>query len=386
MRIRSLHFRGFAVAVGLGAVAAGAAAAGAAAARAAARCGCCPEPRARSAARCASSPARARCAPSGCSATIAPSSIAIRAAIWWCAPKSSPSTSPTRRSRSAVKARFSVLRTQELADLGVKITVLQTPEGWSAQPRPQAAAQARSRRHVRLQPHLFRQSGEVARHAGARRRRASPHGVQRRRWPPRRAHRRRRRGHARSARETTRSISSAATASPCPACTARRSRILLAGPPRISGRRAARGAVCRGRVLRAAHGRRGRSGCRRARLDGARARGRHQHEPGRAAQRTARTRGRGAGGPRPPDRRRRRQRRPGGAAALSRRVPTASSASRRSTRNITCCSRPAAASTSTSRRRARTCSAADARRCLRATGGARHFVRRADRRRCCSRA
>jgi hypothetical protein len=32
----------------------------------------------------------------------------------------------------ALKARFLVLRTQELADLGVKITVLQTPEGMSA--------------------------------------------------------------------------------------------------------------------------------------------------------------------------------------------------------------------------------------------------------------
>jgi subtilisin family serine protease len=34
---------------------------------------------------------------------------------------------------SAVKARFVVLRAREFADLGVKITVLQTPEGWSAQ-------------------------------------------------------------------------------------------------------------------------------------------------------------------------------------------------------------------------------------------------------------
>ena len=33
---------------------------------------------------------------------------------------------------NAIKARFSVLRTREFADLGVKITVLRTPEGWSA--------------------------------------------------------------------------------------------------------------------------------------------------------------------------------------------------------------------------------------------------------------
>lgn len=33
---------------------------------------------------------------------------------------------------NAIQARFSVLRTRELAELGVKITVLQTPEGWSA--------------------------------------------------------------------------------------------------------------------------------------------------------------------------------------------------------------------------------------------------------------
>jgi len=32
----------------------------------------------------------------------------------------------------AMQARFSVLRTREFAELGVKITVLQTPEGWSA--------------------------------------------------------------------------------------------------------------------------------------------------------------------------------------------------------------------------------------------------------------
>jgi subtilisin family serine protease len=33
---------------------------------------------------------------------------------------------------NAIKARFSVLRKREFAELGVKITVLQTPEGWSA--------------------------------------------------------------------------------------------------------------------------------------------------------------------------------------------------------------------------------------------------------------
>ena len=33
---------------------------------------------------------------------------------------------------NALKAKFSVLRTRELAELGVKITVLRTPEGWSA--------------------------------------------------------------------------------------------------------------------------------------------------------------------------------------------------------------------------------------------------------------
>ncbi|HEU5135536.1 MAG TPA: S8 family serine peptidase [Steroidobacteraceae bacterium] len=33
---------------------------------------------------------------------------------------------------NARKARFNVLRTREMAELGVKITVLQTPEGWSA--------------------------------------------------------------------------------------------------------------------------------------------------------------------------------------------------------------------------------------------------------------
>jgi len=33
---------------------------------------------------------------------------------------------------SAIQARFSVLRTREFVELGVRITVLQTPEGWSA--------------------------------------------------------------------------------------------------------------------------------------------------------------------------------------------------------------------------------------------------------------
>jgi subtilisin family serine protease len=33
---------------------------------------------------------------------------------------------------NAIKARFSTLRTREFAELGVKVTVLQTPEGWSA--------------------------------------------------------------------------------------------------------------------------------------------------------------------------------------------------------------------------------------------------------------
>ena len=33
---------------------------------------------------------------------------------------------------NAIQARFSVLRTRELAELGVKITVLRTPEGWNA--------------------------------------------------------------------------------------------------------------------------------------------------------------------------------------------------------------------------------------------------------------
>jgi subtilisin family serine protease len=33
---------------------------------------------------------------------------------------------------NAIKARFSVLRSREFAELGVKITVLRTPEGWSA--------------------------------------------------------------------------------------------------------------------------------------------------------------------------------------------------------------------------------------------------------------
>jgi subtilisin family serine protease len=33
---------------------------------------------------------------------------------------------------NAIQARFSVLRTREFVELGVKITVLQTPEGWSA--------------------------------------------------------------------------------------------------------------------------------------------------------------------------------------------------------------------------------------------------------------
>jgi len=33
---------------------------------------------------------------------------------------------------NAIKARFGVLRTRDFAELGVKVTVLQTPEGWSA--------------------------------------------------------------------------------------------------------------------------------------------------------------------------------------------------------------------------------------------------------------
>ena len=47
-----------------------------------------------------------------------------------------------------VKARFRVLRTRDMADLGVKITVLQTPEGMERAARAQAPAQARSRRRV----------------------------------------------------------------------------------------------------------------------------------------------------------------------------------------------------------------------------------------------
>ena len=90
-------------------------------------------------------------------------------------------------------------------------------------------------------------------------------------------------------------IASAATATPCRARTARRSR-RCCGP---RGQARVRRAVRRGRVLRHADRRRRRRRGRRVRLDGARARRRHQREPGRAAQRAARTRGESAGGPRP---------------------------------------------------------------------------------------
>ena len=79
-------------------------------------------------------------------------------AIWWCAPKSSRIDITDAALASALEgAIHACCAREELADLGVKITVLQTPEGMSAQPRTQTPAQARSRRHVRLQPRVSRQ-------------------------------------------------------------------------------------------------------------------------------------------------------------------------------------------------------------------------------------
>ena len=56
----------------------------------------------------------------------------------------------------ALENKFLLKRTQELADLGVKISVLQTPGGWTARRGLKRAAQARSRRHLRLQPRVSR--------------------------------------------------------------------------------------------------------------------------------------------------------------------------------------------------------------------------------------
>ena len=100
---------------------------------------------------------------------------------------------------SAIQARFSVLRTREFADLGVKITVLQTPEGWSA---PRGLKRLR-----KLDPegtydynHIYLDVGEVgtARRRAGPRRRPRPAGV----GASRRTHRWRSRGHARSAART----------------------------------------------------------------------------------------------------------------------------------------------------------------------------------------
>ena len=198
-------------AIAAGAAAAGAWRAGARAARCHAR---------RRAARCASSRAPARCASSSWFASIAPSSIAIRAASWWCAPKSSPSTSRPRRWSSALKAQFQVLRTEDLADLGVKITVLQTPEGMSA---------SRGLKKLRkLDPegtydfnHVYLESGEShggARAAGAGRGRTGG----RRRRRARRTHRWRHRCATMSRCAPTSSTRLVAMARPCRAHTARR--------------------------------------------------------------------------------------------------------------------------------------------------------------------
>ena len=126
--------------------------------------------------RCDSSPVLARRASIGCTRSTASSWIAIRAANSWCAPRWSPSTSPRPALKRALAEEFLVKRTQELADLGVKITVLQTPEGWTATPRTEAAAQARSRGHLRLQPRVLRKRrrGPAPRRARCRRREPRP--------------------------------------------------------------------------------------------------------------------------------------------------------------------------------------------------------------------
>ena len=68
---------------------------------------------------------------------------------------------------NAIKARFAVLRTREFAELGLKVTVLQTPEGWSA---PRGLKRLR-----KLDPegtydfnHIYLDVGEIAGAVGAR--------------------------------------------------------------------------------------------------------------------------------------------------------------------------------------------------------------------------
>jgi subtilisin family serine protease len=67
---------------------------------------------------------------------------------------------------AAVKARFRVLRTRDLADLGVKITVLQTPEGWSA-PRGLKRLRKLDPQGAYDYNHIYLEVGEVGGSAAA---------------------------------------------------------------------------------------------------------------------------------------------------------------------------------------------------------------------------
>ena len=189
------------------------------------------------------------------------------------------------------------------SDLGVKITVLQTPEGWSA---------SRGLKRLRkLDPegtydynHVYLDGGDGSRGRSAASEARST-ALHRRAWLAS--------GLIDGGVEATHEVLRRHRASiirlrrQCRAERARHGgRVALLVRADFKALRRARD-VCGGCVLRTCRGRRGRSRRRRARLDGARTRSRHQREPGRAAQRIARTRGEVAGEPRPSDRRRRRQ-------------------------------------------------------------------------------
>ena len=105
-------------------------------------------------------------------ASIAPSSIAIRAASSWCAPRSSAIDITEAALKRALAENFLLKRTQDLADLGVKITVLQTPAGLERAPRPQARCASSIREGTYDFNHVYLDSGVGAGRCRARRRRA----------------------------------------------------------------------------------------------------------------------------------------------------------------------------------------------------------------------
>ena len=120
----------------------------------------------------------------------------------------------------ALENKFLLKRTQELAELGVKITVLQTPEGWTAR---------RGLKGLRkLDPegtydynHVYLDGGAAAAPAAGGCR-IAPHGARGSR--ARRPHRRRRGRRTPGASRTFVCSASAAAAASCPTRTARRSR------------------------------------------------------------------------------------------------------------------------------------------------------------------